>query len=355
LPGWRTHDRAGVLTRKGAIAFFSAVAVLLTAAYLLLFGGSSADTPGVGPGSDASSATAPPGSGNLPAVHRGPLAPATGALLGAWVKPDLPTQSGTVDAVSDFESSLGRPLDIVQVYHQWGEDFPSPADVALVRKGRTLLLSWSGTDTRLITSGRFDTMIRQRAEEVKALGVPILLRWRWEMNRPNLQGSIWTPADFVAAWKHIRAIFTEVGATNAGWVWCPIATDFDATDGPAYYPGDDQVEWLCEDVYPGPDYDSFATVSNEFMSWAEAHRKPVIIGEFGAEDKAPGQRKTWFADAFEYVVAHPQIKALVYFDARRADSSGRVRDFTLQPRTGPMEEFQSMALNPYFDRRLGGS
>ena len=41
------------------------------------------------------------------------------------------------------------------------------------------------------------------------------------------------------------------GATNVGWVWCPLATGF--TDGRAqkYYPGDDQVDWLCADVYPG--------------------------------------------------------------------------------------------------------
>src|SRR5205085_362734 len=127
-------------------------------------------------------------------VARGPQPPAAGAWLGAWVKPRIPTQVGLVAAEHTFEGQLGRPLDVVQVYHQWDDDFPSAADVQFVRSGKTLMISWAGTDTRVITSGRFDELIRDRAEAIKALGTPVLLRWRWEMNRPNLQGSIWSPA-----------------------------------------------------------------------------------------------------------------------------------------------------------------
>ena len=131
----------------------------------------------------------------------------------------MPTQSGQIAAVAKFEKDLGRPLDVVQVYHQWDDDFPSDADKEFVAQGRTLLLSWAGADTRVIVNGRYDAAIKARAEEIKALGAPILLRWRWEMNRPNLAGSVWSAADYVAAWKHIRKIFTDVGATNAAWVW----------------------------------------------------------------------------------------------------------------------------------------
>jgi len=265
----------------------------------------------------------------------------------AWVKPDLPTQADQVKSVADFERNLGRPLDIVQVYHQWNDSFPSDADRDFVEQGRTLLLSWSGADTRVIVSGRYDAQIRARAEQVKALRAPILLRWRWEMNRPNLQGSVWSPADYVEAWKHLRAIFTEVGATNAAWVWCPSATDFDATNGPAYYPGDDEVEWLCADVYPGPDYNSFAQVSAAFLAWAASHAKPVLIGEYGSEDGAPGQRPAWLTSSTAFVKAHPQIKGIVYYDARHQDN-GTDHDFTLLPGTAPWKAFQAMAQDPYF-------
>ena len=341
------------LTRRGYAAAVGVVLLLVIGAGYLLLGG---------PGSSAQGPASPsPGLTTVPTTEphmvapaRGPAPPSSGAWIGAWVKPDVPTQDGRIKAVADFEQLIGRPLDLVNTYHSTDE-FPSAADVAFVQQGRTLMISWSGDDTRVIESGRDDAVIRQRAEEVKKLGVPILLRWRFEMNRPNVQASIWSPADFVAAWDHVRAIFTEVGATNAGWVWCPLATDFDATDAAAYYPGDAQVEWLCADVYPGPDYDSFSDVADQFMAWASKHDRPIIIGEFGAEDgdATAAQRSAWIAGVDAYAKTHPQIKALAYFEARKSEN-GTDRDFTLTGTTGPLAAFRTMVLDPYYHKASGG-
>jgi Glycosyl hydrolase catalytic core len=333
------------------LATFSvALSVLaLVAVALVVFGplGSSAQTPAADPNPVVPVPTAAP---PLKQPARGPALPAAGAWVGAWVKPDVPTQAGRVSAVGAFETAVGRPLDVVQVYHST-EDFPAAADLRFLQEGKTLLISWSGDDSRVITSGRDDAVIRERAEAVKALGVPILLRWRWEMNRPNLQASVWSPADYVAAWKHVRAIFTEVGATNAGWVWCPIATDFDATDAAAYYPGDDEVEWLCADVYPGPTYASFSDVSSEFMAWASKHDKPIIIAEYGAQDQGDqDQRARWLTAAGAYAQAHPQIKAMVYFESRLTQN-GADRDFSIAGTAAPLAAFRAMALAPYFNQR----
>jgi hypothetical protein len=332
------------LTRRGTLAVVAVVVLAIIAIGYALLGGGSGTSAGSGPSTPVVVPTADP---DLTAPGRGPAAPSTGAWVGAWVKPDVPTQAGRVAAVSEFEKAIGRPLDIVHVYHST-EDFPADADLDFIQQGRTLMISWAGDDTRVIASGRDDALIRQRALEVKALGVPILLRWRWEMNRPNLQASIWSPADYVAAWKHVRAIFTEVGATNAGWVWCPLATDFDGTNAAAYYPGDDQVEWLCADVYPGSDYNSFADVSQEFMVWAAKHPKPIIVGEYGAVEGDPGQRAAWLSQAAAYAKAHPQIKAMVYFEAAQ-NQNGTDRDFTLTSDLGALNAFKRMAADPYFD------
>jgi hypothetical protein len=336
-----------VLTKRGRLAVFLVAIALIAISLALLAGvnGGEADDDEGQPGPIVSVPTA-----SAPSVppERGPSPPHVGAWVGAWVKPDLPTQNGQLASVAAFESQLGRPLDIVQVYHQWTDEFPSTADEQFAAEGRTLLISWNGEDTRVILSGRYDDLISQRAQQVKALGKPILLRWRWEMNRPNLQGSVWSGADFVAAWKHIRAIFTRVGATNAAWVWCPTATSFDSTQGPSYYPGDDQVDWLCTDVYPGPDYRSFSDVASEFMAWAAGHDKPILIAEYGAEDGEPGQRIAWMNATTTFVKTHPQIKGVVYYDARHQDN-GRDRDFSLVPGTAPWKAFVGMAKLPYFD------
>ena len=341
-----------MLSRRGRLLVLGVAVAMVALAFVLLSGGyggvASPDD-----GRPVPTVNVPIASGPSAPPERGPAPPSTGAWVGAWVKPEVPTQSGQIAAVAKFEQNLGRQLDVVQVYHQWEDDFPSDADKAFVAQGRTLLLSWNGADTRVITSGRYDNAIKARAEQVKALGVPILLRWRWEMNRPNLAGSVWSAADYVAAWKHIRKIFTDAGATNAAWVWCPIATDFGSTDGPAFYPGDGEVEWLCTDVYPGPDYLSFAQVSAEFLAWAASHDKPVLIGEYGAEDEQPGQRLAWLNGTAAFVKTHPQVKGLVYFNARHADG-GRDRDFSLVPGTGPWRAFMSMVKDPYFNTQPGG-
>ena len=339
----QVRSRAGGAARTGVVALAAVVAALLAACT----SGTPAPTttPTTAPPSPTVSATSP--GGGYTAVGGGPKPPATGAWVGAWVQPDKDSPT-RVAAVAAFEHVIGRPLDLVNVYHPWADAFPNASDVEFTQHGKILMISWASTDVAGIVSGASDRQITARASALKELGVPVLLRWRWEMNRKNLAAAVGSPAQYVAAWKHIRTIFTAVGARNVGWVWCPIATDFTATDGPAYYPGDDQVDWLCTDVYPGQAHGSFASVAAEFMAWAAQHHKPVIIGEYGVESSNPAQAQ-WIAGADTYARQNPQIKAMVYFDASRVEN-GVTRDFRLQGTTGPLQAFQQMALSPYFNQ-----
>ncbi len=237
-----------------------------------------------------------------PLPSGGPRPPDEGAYLGAYVQPDTDyTPQGRIDAVTAFEKATGRRLDIVQTFHPWDDEFPDATDKWAVDSGRMLLLSWAGTDTRVIQTGRYDDLIRQRARAIKALGKPIFLRWRWEMDRPNLQASIWTPQDFIAAWRHVRTIFAEEGTTNVSWVWCPTAAGFSDSDRAApYYPGDSDVDWLCADVYTGQHLDTFSEAAAGFLAWAKGHpRKPIMIGEWATSDLFPGGQTAWLDQARE--------------------------------------------------------
>ncbi len=160
---------------------------------------------------------------------QGPRPPAQGAYFGARVKGTAYTDSADIAAVDHLQQDIGRRLAIVHVYHLWQDPFPSRSDLAFLRQGSTLLLSWSGTDTREIAAGRYDSMIRQRARAIKAVGKQIFLEWRWEMDRPGLQAQIHSPANYIAAWDHIRSIFAQEHVTNVGWVWCPTAHGFAIT------------------------------------------------------------------------------------------------------------------------------
>ena len=288
-----------------------------------------------------------PRTGPLPRPATGPLPPSSGSLLGAFVQPVRYTDEGLVDALTDYERVLGRPLAIVQDFHPWEEHFPSPFDRHVVASGSTLLLSWAGTDTSAIAAGRYDAMVRQRALALKALGKPVLLRWRWEMDRPNLQAEIGSPEGYVAAWRHLRSVFAAAGARNVGWVWCPLAGGFDTGRAPAYYPGDAQVDWLCADVYAGDPSVPFRRIADSFLGWAARHDRPIIFAEVGTQRVGTGARATWLRQAADWIQDFPQVKAFVYFDSD-VDRDGRIRRWSLRNWPEDVAAFREIADRPYF-------
>jgi len=281
-----------------------------------------------------------------------PVPPAQGAFLGAWVgTASVFTQVGEIAAVNSLQQEIGRKLDIVHTYLQWQAPFPTPSDLAFVKQGSTLLISWAGTDTAQIASGADDSWIRTRAQQIKALGKPVFLEWRWEMDRPNLRSEVHSGAEFVKAWDHIRAIFAAVGVHNAAWVWCPTAKGFNAGGAAAsFYPGDGEVDWICADAYPKHGtYMSFATTVDSFLSWASHYQKPIMIGEFGVpENYSAQQRAQWLRAADQVVLGDHQVKALVYFDANPA-GEGPEGSFSLDGDEAAMSAFRTMAQQPYFN------
>jgi hypothetical protein len=289
----------------------------------------------------------------IPVARHAPRIPAHGAYFGAWVRQGAFTQPGQIAALAALQGQLGRRLDIVHTYLTWQARFPTLSNLAAVRQKSTLLVSWTGTNSSTVNSGRADNVIRQRAREIKAIGKPVFLEWRWEMDRPNLRSVVGTPAQFIAAWKRVRAIFARQHVRNVAWVWCPTGKGFDpGGDAAAYYPGDREVDWICADVYPGAGpYRSFADAAGPFLDWASHHRKPVMIGEFGVPQRyPPPQRAQWLSAAARTVREDPQVKALVYFDANAFDadpSNGMAINFG----TEPMRAFRQIADSGYFNPR----
>jgi hypothetical protein len=289
-------------------------------------------------------------------VRSGPLgggavvAPTGGAYLGAWVRPVPGTQAGRVASVTTLQGQLGRSLDIVHTYRKWADPAVTESDRQFAAGGAILLYSWAGTDTRAIAAGRYDAQVRARAAAIRALGTPVLLEWRWEMDRPNLAGEVGGPAGYVAAWKHLRALFVAAGATNASWVWCPTADGFaGGGDAASYYPGDSEVDWLCADAYPGRQHRSFAAVVTPFLRWAAGHAKPVLIGEYGAPDSwGSAARADWLRAATATIKAHPQIRAACYYDSDPVRDHP-VEDYALEDDPAALSAFTAMARDPYFN------
>ncbi|HEY1488292.1 MAG TPA: beta-mannanase, partial [Micromonosporaceae bacterium] len=154
-----------------------------------------------------------PRTGKIETTGRGPEAPTTHAWFGAYVGNSALDASSRMNAVAGFESQIGRPLSIVHTFHPWGTTFPTALDYDVAQRGDIDMVSWAGTDTISIASGVYDHDIKAFADGVRTFRDPVLLRFRWEMDRPNLSSSIHSGADYIAAWDHVRAIFTAEGAT----------------------------------------------------------------------------------------------------------------------------------------------
>jgi hypothetical protein len=285
--------------------------------------------------------------------NAGPVAaPAVGAYLGAWVRPAQLTQPQRIEAVSTLEGQLGRHLDIVNTYRRFDQDLLTESDLTFTQRGSTMMLSWAGGDTRAITMGHYDNVIRTGARAVKAYGKPLLLRFRWEMDRPGLAASMWSPADYIAAWKHVRAIFTAEGARNASWVWCPTNEGFVGGYAQPFYPGDDQVDWVCVDVYAGSKFAPLGDLLRPFLEWSAQHpRKPIMIGEFGvARAWGPAQRAAWLRNAGLVFKANPQIRAALYFESDPDNGDGTPNnEFRVSDDPPVLAAFTELAREPYFN------
>jgi hypothetical protein len=290
------------------------------------------------------------------AVNSGPFsagpfrAPDRGAYVGAWIKPEQLTHDGRVAAVAALEKDLGRRLDIVNTYRRFDQLVGTASDLEFLEQGATLMVSWATGDNRSITAGRHDELIRAQARAIRAVKRPVLLRVRWEMDRPNLRATMWSGEDYVAAWKHVRGIFAGQQVTNVSWVWCPTAEGFIRGDAPDFYPGDDQVDWTCVDVYAGNVFQPIGELMGPFLQWAAQRPKPIVIGEFGVA-KAWGSagRAAWLRDAERTFKANPQIKAVTYFESN-PEGNGPKQQFQLTGDTAAFQALKQLTRDPYFNR-----
>lgn len=189
-----------------------------------------------------------------------------------------------------------------------------------MQEGRDLLLTWNGTNASSILNGSQDDWIRLHARELKTLPGTVKLRF-W--HEPDVSyKSDWIngdPQNFIDSWMHVRRLFVEEGAIdNIEWVWCPTAWRWEE-QGARFYPGDENVDWICADGYSGMNLNKpLSSVESEytaFQAWANQHpSKPIIIAEFGATAREPGDRAAWVRGIPAWVEASPNIRAVVYFD-----------------------------------------
>ena len=221
----------------------------------------------------------------------------------------------SLERLDDSESAVGARAAIVGTFADWAHtpDFPLALARDVNRRGAVLLVSWEPWDSdrggaeqfryalRRIVAGDHDALIDRWARQVAAYGRPVMLRFAPEMNGDWLPWSTGVNGnrrgDYVLAWRHVRERFRRAGASNAVWVWNPIAAYDGSTPLGELFPGAGQVDWLAVDGYNWGDtrawgWQSYADILAPTVRTLGtlAPRRPVMIAETAQRARPPQGR-----------------------------------------------------------------
>ncbi len=218
-----------------------------------------------------------------------------------------------------------------------------------------------GTASIVLTGvviGKYDSYIRQFATDAKTWGHPLYLRFAHEMNgnwypwgtgNGNPNGN--SPGDFVATWRHVHDIFTNVGATNVRWVWCVNVSGGGLTPYSQLYPGDGYVDWVALDGYnwggnPGHTWQSLHDVfSASYQEVTALTSKPVMIAETGSAEEG-GNKADWISQGLLNTMpqSFPRIQAVLWFDWNLE------HDWRVNSSPASLAAFRSIASSPLYQR-----
>lgn len=112
---------------------------------------------------------------------------------------------------------------------------------------------------------------------------------------------------------------------NVAFVWSPNALSIPDVAGnqpPNYYPGDEFVDWVAQDVYHAPwdtlDRKFFQRMDSFYREFSVKRGKPYMLAELGMESRADGSSSVKGAAFLKRVLRwyeeHPRAKALVYWN-----------------------------------------
>ena len=217
---------------------------------------------------------------------------------------------------------------------------------------------------RTIASGKHDAYIIRVAKAAAAYQHPFLIRLFTEMDGSwypwgfRVNGNT-SPADFVAAWKHVVGIFRREGATNVRFVWCLAGGVLTPNRMNKYgdtlarmYPGDDYVDWVAVDGYTdlGSHPRSLQAVfQTAYQFLLGISRRPLMFSEVGAtEDPSnPTAKADWITQGFLTTIPtqFPKVKEVNWFNAK--DDHG-FRNYALNTSRNALDAWRRVVASPLY-------
>ncbi|PKQ16543.1 MAG: hypothetical protein CVT67_03865 [Actinobacteria bacterium HGW-Actinobacteria-7] len=249
-------------------------------------------------------------------------------------------QSGapaSIDPLLSLEAQLAARSAVVNFFIADSEKFPLSRVQTIVDHGSIPLVTlefWSIDGTgglKSIANGSKDAYLRTFADSAKSFGHEVWLRPFHEMNGNwypwggTVNGN--SAADLIAAWRHVRTVFAERGATNVKFVWCVNNDNVPNTSAntiEGYWPGDAYVDYASLDGYnwgttqDWSNWRSFSSVfGNAYGRVAALTAKPMFIAETASPEQG-GSKAAWITDMFKQInTTYTRIQGVVWFNTNK--------------------------------------
>jgi len=244
------------------------------------------------------------------------------------------------------QGALGRKLALVRLYYMLGEKFTTPAEQSIMSQGSTVLASidipGNGPTYAQIAAGAADGAFLAWLGAANAAGAQsgrnVYVDFEHEANA-SFDQWLGTPAQFAKAWRHLHALAARAGLTRLRWTMILMHyTYYPKADRPTwsfrlgfaadYWPGAGYVDYVASDGYdrggckqsgtsgPVQAAETAADIFTYPLRWAEAHRVPLIIAEWGGAFFTSDHlfQVTFIQSMESFLLAHSQVKAALYWD-----------------------------------------
>jgi hypothetical protein len=235
---------------------------------------------------------------------------------------EIPDAPVSMTPVQQFAGWVGKKPNLIGEYVGWNTSLDTQGVKNAWAYGALYFQVWEPFNITMkqIAAGDSDAYVTRFATQVRTLNLPIALSFGHEMNGDWYPWGTQTtsPADFVAAWRHIHDLFVKAGATNVIWIWDPNDM-YPVPNVPLkpLYPGDAYIDWIGVTGYftpTGP-----RTYSTLFLPTLEDIRtfsqKPFIIAETSVLVGA--NQVTSVNELTTAVKTHEDIIGFVWYDYDR--------------------------------------
>ena len=282
-------------------------------------------------------------------------------------------RSSSLARFVEFETSIGRDVDVARHFALWDDEFPS-ADETVLLSGRDMILSvkpvrdgepilWA--DIAAAQPG--DPLYQDMVDWANAIRPYESQIWLTFHHEPEARANIpYGDADeFIAAWRNFMTVIDSEGLELAGRVW--IMTDYafhlteiDRRHANFWYPGDEWVEAIAADAYnwhhcrTGIDtrWMTPRSIIEPIRDFGLKHpTEQMMITELGsAEDPTDSTRKgEWIADVQNLFKdpTYSQFTLVAYFNLHH-DKGIFDCDWRISTSTAATDAFAALADDPFY-------